>query len=207
LKTPVAGALLTLQTLLKRKLRDSEKKELLEDGIENLKRLTSQIENLLLAGQVGRLQRFERNQTSDVVREIKAHVQRSASSIARARAKIELDLPDSAIAQIPDSLLERILDALLQNALAYSGGSPLIRIGVETEPRHILIRVHDSGDGIPQAEHENVFAPFYRLRNAQGRGTGLGLYLVRQIVQGNGGTVQINPAKNSEFIVRLRRAQ
>lgn len=206
LKTPVAGALLAMQTLQNRKLKESAKKDLLEDAIDNLKQLTSQIENLLLAGELGRTHQFNRNQVSDAASLIRSHVKRSSSSIHRAKATVELDLPEAAGVLISDNLLERIVDALLQNALAYSGKRPLIRVTIETTESQVLIRVSDSGPGIPAKEHDNVFQPFYRLANVEGRGTGLGLYLVRQIVEGNGGTVQINPERNSEFVVRLRRA-
>jgi signal transduction histidine kinase len=87
------------------------------------------------------------------------------------------------------SLLKRCLGNLIDNALAYGGRAT---VAVENEPRHLVLRILDDGPGIPPAELEKVFEPFYRVEGSRGRstgGTGLGLTIARNIAQSHGGDI------------------
>jgi signal transduction histidine kinase len=112
--------------------------------------------------------------------------------------------------------LKRALQNLLSNAAKYGteGGN---WIGVfasaagEQDQPVVEIRVADRGPGIPEDEQKHIFDPFFRGRRAvqdQVHGTGLGLYLVKSIVEAHGGTVCVKsePAKGTEFIVRIPAA-
>jgi signal transduction histidine kinase len=72
----------------------------------------------------------------------------------------------------------------------------------------IEVRVADRGPGIPADEQQHIFDPFFRGKRAvadQIHGTGLGLNLVKKIVEAHGGTIRVKsePARGTEFIVRL----
>jgi len=83
-------------------------------------------------------------------------------------------------------LLRRLLRNLLENARRH--GAPPTQVRVAQEAGNATITVWDNGPGVPQAEFENVFRPFYRPSDARDRaGTGLGLALVRQIARRHGG--------------------
>ncbi len=88
-------------------------------------------------------------------------------------------------------LLRRLLRNLLDNAHRYAGGQP-VEVTVSGTPAGALVRVADHGPGVPEAERERIFEPFYRLAGARetGEGVGLGLALVRQIAQRHGGTAR-----------------
>jgi len=104
-----------------------------------------------------------------------------------------------------------VLTNLVSNALKYSphGGTVRLAIGWDrtTEPPFATIAVSDRGLGIPEAERETIFQPFSRgsARGTAIGGTGLGLYIVRQIVEGHGGTIAVEstPGQGSTFTVRL----
>ena len=83
--------------------------------------------------------------------------------------------------------IERAVANLLRNAIEHGGGSGTITVFVDDEGG---LEIHDEGPGIPQAERERVFEPFYRLR-PRSTGAGLGLNLVREIARLHGGTVEI----------------
>ncbi len=88
-------------------------------------------------------------------------------------------------------LLRRMVRNLLENARRHGGNTPVVvRIDIVPGPS-IRLDVVDQGPGIPEDEHENVFAPFYRLPGTSERdgGVGLGLSLARQIAAAHGGTV------------------
>ncbi len=83
--------------------------------------------------------------------------------------------------------IERAVANLLRNAIEHGGGSGTITVFVDDQGG---LEIHDEGPGIPQAERERVFEPFYRLR-PRSTGAGLGLNLVREIARLHGGTVEI----------------
>jgi two-component system osmolarity sensor histidine kinase EnvZ len=90
--------------------------------------------------------------------------------------------------------LQRIISNLLENALRYGEGKP-ISIDCSCNKKYLTIQVADQGGGIPEAEREAVFQPFFRLeksRNSKMGGSGLGLAIVRQLANTNGWTVQLS---------------
>ncbi len=88
-------------------------------------------------------------------------------------------------------LLRRLLRNLLDNARRHGGGLP-VEVTVRRAPAGAQLRVADQGPGVPDAERERIFEPFYRLAGTRetGEGVGLGLALVRQIALRHGGTVR-----------------
>jgi signal transduction histidine kinase len=87
--------------------------------------------------------------------------------------------------------LKRCLGNLLDNALKYGGAAAML---VEDAADRLTIRIRDSGPGIPEAELERVFEPFYRLEGSRSRdtgGTGLGLSIARKLAQLHGGTLEL----------------
>lgn len=102
------------------------------------------------------------------------------------------------------------LDNLLSNAIAYTEAGR-VTVSVDAEPDTVVIEVRDTGIGIPTADVERVFERFYRVDRARGRdsgGTGLGLALVRHVVERSGGTVGLvsEPGSGTTVTLRLQRA-
>jgi signal transduction histidine kinase len=102
--------------------------------------------------------------------------------------------------------LKRCLTNLIANAVAFGTRAEIL---VEDDGE-LVIRVRDAGPGIPEAELERVFEPFYRLessRNRDGGGTGLGLTIARDIAQAHGGTLALAnlPEGGLEAALRLSR--
>jgi two-component system phosphate regulon sensor histidine kinase PhoR len=91
---------------------------------------------------------------------------------------------------------------LLDNAVKYSGQSREIAVRVAPADRTVAIEVEDHGIGIDPAEHTRIFDRFYRVANASGKGGyGLGLFLVRHIVEAHGGRAEVDsePGRGSRF--------
>ncbi len=81
---------------------------------------------------------------------------------------------------------------LMDNARKYSGDSRLIRIHMWRQVDEVVVEVQDYGFGIPAAEQEKIFEPFYRLaRGSEKGGCGLGLYLVQQVMKDHGGRIEV----------------
>ncbi len=95
--------------------------------------------------------------------------------------------------------LERALTNLVQNAIDHGGRRGTIAVRVAAAGQ---IEVSDEGDGIPAAEREHVFEPFYRLHPG-GRGAGLGLDLVHKIMRLHGGRVEAGDGPSGGACLRM----
>jgi two-component system phosphate regulon sensor histidine kinase PhoR len=103
----------------------------------------------------------------------------------------------------PEQVSEMIIN-LMDNAKKYSGKSRRIRVNVWLQNKEVIIEIRDRGIGIPAADREKIFQPFYRLAkgNEQG-GCGLGLYLVDQLMKQHGGRVEVESEVNTGSRFRL----
>ena len=111
--------------------------------------------------------------------------------------------------------LQEVLDNLLSNAVKYSPNGGTVRIACREEaaegdePTHAIVLVSDPGIGIPLEERERLFGRFSRLdaaRSSQIRGTGLGLYICRQLMEAMGGSIWLEestPGQGSTFALGL----
>jgi two-component system sensor histidine kinase TctE len=122
--------------------------------------------------------------------------------------QVSLEAPDQAWARAHPVWLGEVVSNLLDNALRYGGRS--IEVKVETQDAGVVIQVCDDGDGIPEAQGELIFEPFWRGDRADVReheGTGLGLAIVKEVVEGMGGRIRVasRPAFDGTcFTVELR---
>jgi two-component system sensor histidine kinase SenX3 len=110
-----------------------------------------------------------------------------------------------------EALLVVALHNLISNAIQYSPKHSRVGIGVSSVDGVVEIAVTDQGDGIPEEELERVFERFYRIDPARSRrtgGSGLGLSIVKHVVQNHGGDVRVwsQPGSGSTFTVRLPEA-
>jgi two-component system sensor histidine kinase KdpD len=132
---------------------------------------------------------------------IRAAVEDTGAPPERVRLAIAPDLP---LIRADAGQLRRAVANLLENALRYGDGYP-VSVRARVSGGRILMRVVDQGPGIPLAEQERIFAPFYRAPGAAGQGSGLGLAIVRGLVEANGGDVRVEslPGQGTSFVVEL----
>lgn len=103
-------------------------------------------------------------------------------------------------------LLTQVVHNLVSNAIKYSPGEAVVRVSAELDGGEIVVRVEDRGLGIPSADRAHLFERYYRGGNVEGIvGSGIGLYLVKTVVDLHGGEVSVEsePHKGSRFIMRL----
>jgi two-component system, OmpR family, sensor histidine kinase KdpD len=95
----------------------------------------------------------------------------------------------------PDAL-ERVLTNLVSNAIKYSPSGSVVRVGARALAGGVAIEVADAGRGIPAEALSRVFEPYYRVPDAAGaaHGTGIGLAVVKALVEAHGGTVRVDSA-------------
>jgi signal transduction histidine kinase len=213
LRTPMAGIYGAAQTLLREDVEFSpeERRTLLEIIADQAVRLTQITEEVLIASRldsgelpVGR----ERVDVAELARETVEQIRRHLPE----GTTLELEaVPDLPLAFADRDRLQQVLVNLLDNAVKYSPGGGRVLLGLAAEPDAVRIAVSDPGLGIPAAEQQRVFEKFYRLDTnltRAGGGTGLGLYITRELVRRMAGTIELasEPGAGSTFTVELPRA-
>jgi signal transduction histidine kinase len=137
----------------------------------------------------------------------------SQSAIADAGVQVEVDVPEGLPPVLADaSALRSSVSNLIANAIKYGGSGGVVRVsassGAGRSGPEVRIAVADKGLGISSADLPHIFEPFYRGAEAQARqiqGNGLGLSIVKGIVDAHGGrvTVQSTPGAGSTFVLHL----
>ena len=203
LRSPLTAILTAVEPLRAASIDDGDRRDLAGDIREEAARLSRLIDNLL---DLSRLEahaaepRPEWTSVEEVIRSAVDDLDLPADSV---RLSITPDLP---LVRADAAQLERAFANLLENSARHSGGHP-VSVRARAGHRRILVRVVDRGPGIPPAQRERVFEPFYRSgTNASGhRGSGLGLAIVRGFVEANGGRVSVEslPGQGTSFVVEL----
>lgn len=105
-----------------------------------------------------------------------------------------LPAPEQMIVRIDATLLRSILTNLISNALKFSPARSTVHISIENTAAHLILRVRDSGIGIPEADRAQIFELFYRGGNVGIiQGTGMGLTIVKRSVDAHKGTISFLP--------------
>lgn len=134
--------------------------------------------------------------------------------IANPERKIEFNGEDKCYGDWDESRLGQVLSNLLSNALHYGEKSEPVKVDLIEECNRVLLRVNNRGETISREIQKNLFTPFWRgaRRNQampNSSGLGLGLFIVKQIVESHGGDVEVesNEAEGTTFTVVLNRGK
>ncbi len=106
-----------------------------------------------------------------------------------------------------DGLLYRLLFNLTENAIKYNHPGGTVRLTVQEEAAHLVIRVSDTGCGIPEPYRESIFQPFFRVDKSRSReygGVGLGLSLVWAIAELHGGSVCVEDSSEAGTTIAVQ---
>jgi signal transduction histidine kinase len=210
LKTPLALIRLFAETLELGRVPSPDKARQYH-GIINKesRRLTQLINNILDFSRIeaGRKEyRFEPGDVSAVVRDV---VDAYRFPIEQQGFALELDLAED-LPELPldAEALSQALINLINNAIKYSPDRKHIRVATSRDGDRILVAVSDQGIGIPKSEHKKIFEKFYRAESSlvhDTKGSGLGLALVRHIVEAHGGEIELTsvPNEGSTFTLVL----
>ena len=206
LKSPIASIRLGFETLQRKKLSEEQSHVLLKNGINDTDRLNNLVSDLLLSARLESTYQLNTELFSLEIL-IEECVQLLKQKFPTAILKVNL------IQEMPEiladySAIRSVIINLLENAVKYSDSVPEINIGLTSNNERCNIEISDNGIGIDQSERKKIFEKFYRVGNEDQRktkGTGLGLYIVDQIVRAHNGsiTVSSNQPKGTIFNVFL----
>jgi signal transduction histidine kinase len=211
LKSPIASLKLYLQTLEKRKLPEEQVAEVHHSMLEVLGGLDHLIDHLLDAA------RLEKGVVEIPLEEVDlpAILEQCAATTTRlyrlSPGAITLRLqPIPLLGHTKE--LEMVFRNLIDNAVKYSGSDPLVEVEMYTPSSSTIgVRISDNGPGVPTNLRRKIFGRFVRLGSELERkqaGTGLGLYIVRELVKRMRGKIHVhsrNPLPGTSFEVELPR--
>jgi two-component system sensor histidine kinase RstB len=128
----------------------------------------------------------------DAVKEIQTLAERLQVLRPEVSIQIQSVMPDNALLTADRELFKRAIKNVLNNAIKYA--SSRVRVRLQSGESNLIISIWDDGPGIPPADREKIFEPFARLDSSRSRetgGVGLGLAIVRRILQSHGGKVEV----------------
>jgi two-component system sensor histidine kinase BaeS len=128
----------------------------------------------------------------DMAAAIQTALDLAAPSMERAGLRLDADVPSSLPAHGDPDRLAQVLANLLSNAVRYTPRGGMVSVRAERRPGDVLVSVSNTGDGIPVEDLDRVFERFYRVEKSRDRargGAGIGLAIVKQLVESTGGRV------------------
>ncbi len=213
-RTPLTALRLYLETLQSGQVDDKKSGEIYGKMLDDCRRLDNMIDNVLEAGRSGR-EDFKLDLTeTDLSNDLAEYLNSLDSLIKSYKGTLKSELEPGIRARTDYHALGRALKAVIENAIKYSHpDNRIVEVKLARERRNAVISITDNGMGIPSGELKNIFDRFYRIGNDSTRrvkGTGLGLYLVKQTIDAHGGRIDAHSAglnMGSKFIIKLPLVQ
>jgi signal transduction histidine kinase len=202
LRTPVAGVLGFLQTTNDHwdTMSEEDRRHALTRAVANARRLQALTRDVLdtAALESGELRyTFE---VVDVAGELQAAVTAAADAHPEHPVEVRGDSGAVPVRADPDRI-QQVLTNLVDNAVQHSPGGATVELSLDLAGDDVVISVRDHGEGIPAGSLGRVFDKFVRGRSQSVRGTGLGLYICRRIVEAHGGRIWADNAADGGAVI------
>ena len=209
LKSPIASARLQLENLLKHDLPLEMQKDMIKNALEDTERLNALVENVLFATRLEdinfRLFRDDNNFSEFLERELN---RLSKQYQAEKKHQLITSIQPNLNYKFDHQSFTSVLTNLYENAVKYSTQPLEIVVDLKLIDHKLELNFADNGIGMDESEFSSIFEKFYRIGSEETRnskGTGLGLYIVKQIVQLHQGSIKVakNSPKGSIFHISL----
>lgn len=205
LKSPLASVKLYIQTILKRELDREQQKVFLSNSLKDIERLDDLVENVLLSTKLeNRAYQLPKEvfDMSELVEQIIDRLQKNACKTQ----VIKADLDEHIKLKADKFAITNVITNLVENAVKYSPACGMIYVKLKEEGGNLIFSVADHGIGIPDEEKRLIFNKFYRVGSEATRktkGTGLGLYIVRTVLQKHNASIRVKDNKPSGSIFEV----
>jgi signal transduction histidine kinase len=195
LRTPLAALKLQLQTMGRSGLADQQRADLGASALGEVDRLAALTEKILMAtrlDEAGSLLQITAFNAAAVLREASALATRTYAS----GHEVQLTGPADLIMKADEVAFRSVVGNLLENASKYAPAGTPIRVSLRSDHGAVALEVSDEGPGVPEEERTAIFRKFHRVGAEETRGTkgtGLGLYIVKRIMEAHGGRIEYRP--------------
>jgi len=198
LKSPLASLKLCLETLARSDLPTPKREELRTMMLEDVERLTSFIDDVLQASRLANAEKVGVTVTEIPLRELVEGIgERVRVRHKLAEGAITLEADADIVVRSDVAALEIVIKNLIDNAVKYSKPPARVSVRATMEGERVILEVEDAGIGIAPGDLKRVFQRFYRVESEEVRerkGTGLGLFVVSQLVRNLGGQIEATSA-------------
>jgi signal transduction histidine kinase len=206
LRTPLTSLRASAELALRPNTDPAAAREALADCVEESERVLSMLKTLMdiTEAEAGTM-RLAR-QPYDLCRLIREVADMYQYVAEEKKIHIDAQLPETCQASVDPDRMRQAFGNLLDNALKYTGEGGAVTITAAQNNGHATVRFRDTGMGIPEAEQDKIWDRLYRGDKSRSqRGLGLGLSVVRAVVQAHHGTVTVSskPGEGSEFSIDL----
>ena len=206
LKTPIAVATLNLETLQKRKLEEPQQQKLIQNTLQEANRLNSLCNNMLLSSQIDASNYSLTNEDVNLSELLETSIAEYKNRFSSHQFIKNINENNFIIGD--RMLLQIAVNNLIDNAIKYSPKESEILINLFVRNNQTTLQVIDKGKGISQLDKQKIFDKFYRVGNAAtkgAKGTGLGLYLTKNIIGKHKGNISVtdNLPNGSNFEIIL----
>jgi signal transduction histidine kinase len=155
--------------------------------------LTRLIDNVLYYARINEATSEYDFETVDVSELIQESIDRSRSRLGELGFELHVNLPaDPLFVRADHMMLVHVFDNIIDNATKYAASGRWLGVRVYSNERAVHVEIADRGEGIPAADLARVFEKFFRRKGARQRGAGLGLAIVRRVVEAHEGNVTIS---------------
>ncbi len=204
-KSPLASIKLYLQTLLRHDLDKQKEKSFINSAISDTERLNTLVENALMANLIdynGYSFAKEEINISAMVRLLAQKFQQVPD-----HSKVNTEIEEGLHINADKNGISTLINNLLENGWKYSPKGKDLEVKLWREESSVVFTIADHGIGVPEAEKQKIFTKFYRIGNEETRktkGTGLGLFIVRYIVEEHDGKISIEDNVPCGAIFKVR---
>lgn len=209
LRTPLAQLRLFLETLRLGRWSTEQQRDWILDNLDReTTRLTALVDNVLHFSRAERGATGGDRETVCLDEYLEGIVRGFAPLAASRRATLETQLQPGLHAELHAESFRQVVLNLLDNAVKYGPPGQTVRVTAEAADGGVRIAVEDSGPGVPPRERERVWEPFKRGEDAVGSvavGSGIGLAVVRELVEWHGGVARVEdaPGGGARFVLQL----
>jgi len=212
LRAPLTALQSFLLSLLKGYIPPDQKQPVLQQAVERSQELLDLVDDLLKLAAVKSEQEMKRREVLSLADPLEKVFPLLKTQADEKGLTFTLEVRQHPLVRADRDQMGQLWTNLISNAIKYTLPGGRVRVVLEEEERWAVGMVEDTGIGIAPEDQARIFEEFYRTRQAkeiEPRGTGLGLPLVKRIVEGHGGTITVQSAlgQGSRFIFRLPALQ
>ena len=203
LKSPLSSIQLYLQTLNTRNVPEAKRKEFIDLMIQDADRLKNLINSILEISMLEQKKVAHNFQVYNATEIMTKLLSESIDQFKLSPEMIKIKGSAECDCVIDERAIKMVFDNLIDNAKKYSIGKLRIKVKLKSQLRKFIIEFSDNGIGIPQSQLKNVFHKFHRIYNSKVpnvKGTGLGLYWVKEILRYHGGKITVSGEGDSKGV-------
>jgi two-component system, NtrC family, sensor histidine kinase KinB len=184
--------------------------ELLHAAREDCDRLQAMVDDLLDLSRIesGRIELFPLPTSASTLIESALEEHRAAADATGVKLRVDLPLPEVRVLADHERI-GHVFSNLIGNALRHTAKDGAVGLSAQVSDHRVRFTVSDTGQGIPREYQERIFEKFFRVPDARPRGTGLGLYIAKEIILGHNGEIGVEsePGHGSTFWFTLPAAE